>query len=186
MEIILDVKNIRASYGKFNVLHDLSFSVQEKEILGVIGPNGAGKTTMMNVIIGRLRSEDGKIMFMGQDITDFPDYKRCRMGIGRTYQIPKPFDGMTVFENALVGAVYGAGKSEKEARETCSEILSLTGLYEKRNLLSGKLELLDRKRMEIARALSTGPKLLLLDEVGAGLTEYEISYMIRLVQRNKG
>jgi branched-chain amino acid transport system ATP-binding protein len=181
MSTILKAENLTIGYGKFQVLHDVSFEVEQGKVLGIIGPNGAGKTTLLNALIGLIIPTQGTITFEGRDITKVHPAKRCNMGIGRTYQVPRPFENMTVFENMLVGAVHGAGKSEKASKEKCLEILNEIGLYEKRNTLAGQLALLERKHMEIARALATEPRLLLLDEVGAGLTEVEIGEMIELV-----
>jgi branched-chain amino acid transport system ATP-binding protein len=181
MNTILRVENLHAGYGKFKVLHDLSFEVNEGEVLGIIGPNGAGKTTLMNAICGLLIPTEGQIQFAGYDITKYPPDQRCRLGIGRTYQIPKPFEGLTVFENVLVGSAYGTGRSESQAAEDAIAILKETVLYEKGDTLSSELTLLDRKRLEIARALSTKPTLLLLDEVAAGLTDAEVHDVMKLV-----
>lgn len=181
MADILRFEHVDAGYGRVKILHDLSFSVEEGEVYGVIGPNGCGKSTMFNALIGLIIPTKGKILFNGQDVTRVKSAKRANMGIGRTFQIPRPFEGMSVFENVLVAAVHGAGKSEKEGREWALEALKLTELYEKREVRAGELTLLDRKRMEIARALGTQPKLLLLDEVAAGLTEAEVQNVMKMV-----
>lgn len=178
---ILTFEHVDAGYGRVQILHDLSFSVEEGEVYGVIGPNGCGKSTMFNALIGLIIPTKGKITFDGHDVTKMKSATRCHMGIGRTFQVPRPFEGMSVFENVLVAAVHGAGKSEKEGREVALEALRLTELYDKREILAGELTLLDRKRMEIARALGTQPKLLLLDEVAAGLTEAEVQDVMKMV-----
>lgn len=180
---ILVVENLTVSFGRLLAVNDLSFEVLEGEILGIIGPNGAGKSTALNALSGLVKLETGRIIFQGRDITRLPPYVRCRLGLGRTYQIPRPFENMTVFENLLVGAVYGAGLSEKRASQRADEILALTGLAEKRNVPAAKLGLLDRKRLELARGLATGPKVLLLDEVGGGLTEAEVKVLLDLVRQ---
>jgi len=186
MKKILTVENVYAAYGKFKVLHDLSFEVEEGQILGIIGPNGAGKTTLMNVICGLLIPYAGKIVFEGHDITKLKPDERCRLGVGRTYQIPKPFERLTVFENVLVSCAYGTGCSETEAVKGTVEALRQTGLYAKGDIEAHELALLDRKRLEIARALATNPTLLLLDEVAAGLTDAEVQEVMALVEYLKG
>lgn len=181
MENILEFKNVTAGYGRVQILHDLTFEVKKGEVFGVIGPNGCGKTTMFNALIGLITPTQGHIIFNGHDVTKMSANDRARMGIGRTYQVPRPFEKMTVYENILVAAVHGAGLSEKAARPKCVEALQLTGLYDKREVVSGTLTLLDRKRLEIARALGTQPILLLLDEVAAGLTEAEVGDVMKMV-----
>jgi len=181
MEKILSVENVHAAYGKFKVLHTLSFDVEEGEVLGIIGPNGAGKTTLMNVISGLLIPYEGKIFFRGRDITRLRPDERCCLGIGRTYQIPKPFERLTVFENVLTAAAFGTKCSESEAVENTIEVLKTTGLYNKGDVEGHELALLDRKRLEIARGLASKPTLLLLDEVAAGLTDAEVHEVMELV-----
>ena len=179
MENLLEFKNVTAGYGRVQILHDLTFEVKKGEVLGVIGPNGCGKSTMFNALIGLITPTQGNIIFKDHDVTKMS--ANARMGIGRTYQVPRPFEGMTVYENVLVAAVHGAGMSEKAAQPKCIEALKLTGLYDKREVVSGTLTLLDRKRLEIARALGTQPVLLLLDEVAAGLTEAEVGDVMQMV-----
>ncbi len=181
MDNILTFENVDAGYGRVQILHDLSFEVKQGEVCGVIGPNGCGKTTMFNALIGLIIPTAGKITFDGKDVTKMAANARCNLGIGRTYQVPRPFEGMSVFENVLVAAVHGAKHSEHDGRKVALEALELTGLYDKREIISGELTLLDRKRLEIARALGTEPKLLLLDEVAAGLTEAEVGDVMKMV-----
>ena len=181
MDNILTFKNVNAGYGRVQILNDLSFEVKKGDVYGVIGPNGCGKTTMFNALIGLIIPTQGEITFNGQNVTKMPANARCQLGIGRTYQVPRPFEGMSVFENVLVAAVHGAKCSEHEGREVALEALKLTSLYEKREIRAGELPLLDRKRMEIARALGTKPQLLLLDEVAAGLTEAEVQDVMKMV-----
>ena len=186
MSEILTVQNLAKSFGNLQAVFDLSFDVQEGEILGMIGPNGAGKTTVFNLITGIYRPSAGKIIYKGEDATHFSAVRRCRMGIGRTYQIPRPFDNMTVLENLLVGAECGANLRGKEAHKEATDILDFTGLISKKDLFPGKFPLLDRKRLELARALSTKPTILLIDEVAAGLTEAEaekLFHMVRAIQQ---
>jgi len=186
MEKILTVENLHAAYGKFKVLHTLSFEVDEGQVLGIIGPNGAGKTTLMNVICGLLIPSEGKIIFNGRDITKISPDIRCRLGIGRTYQIPKPFERLTVFENVLTSAAYGTGRSESDSVEDTIKILKQTSLFAKGDVEAHELALLDRKRLEIARGLASKPTLLLLDEVAAGLTDAEVHEVMDLVEFLKG
>lgn len=181
METILTFKNVNAGYGRVRILNDLSFEVKKGEVYGVIGPNGCGKTTMFNALIGLIMPTHGEIIYDGKNVTKMKANDRCRLGIGRTYQVPRPFEGMSVYENCLVAAVHGAGHSEKEGRRVALDALKLTELYDKREVRAGELTLLDRKRLEIARALGTEPKLLLLDEVAAGLTEAEVQDVMKMV-----
>ena len=152
------------------------------EAVGIIGPNGAGKTTLFNLIAGGLTPTAGSIRFDGRDLLKQPPQERCRAGIGRTHQIPQPFENLTVFENLLVGAVHGRRKSEREVTQSCGEILERLGLIKRANTLAGSLTLLERKRLEMARALATAPRLLLLDEIAGGLTEGECLELIATIR----
>jgi branched-chain amino acid transport system ATP-binding protein len=181
MSPILTINNLHKSFGKVAAVHDLSFEVERREILGIIGPNGAGKTTTFNLITGEITPDKGEVIFGGKDVTYDPTFKKCRMGIARTYQIPKPFVNMTVLENLLVGAIYGGGEGYRQSREKCEEILEKTRLKSKRNAIAGSLPLLDRKRLELAKALSTDPTLLLVDEVAGGLTESEVEELLEII-----
>jgi branched-chain amino acid transport system ATP-binding protein len=165
------------------VIDDLSISVDEGEALGIVGPNGAGKTTWFNLITGAVHADAGTVLFGGKDITHLSKHERCRQGIGRTFQIPKPFTGMTVFENVLVGATHGRNMGERASYEHCVDILEVTGMQNKANVLAGALTLLDRKRLELARALATDPTLLLLDEIAGGLTEAEVEELLEEVRK---
>ena len=182
MSTILEVAGISKTFGSLKVIDGFDFELAEGEALGIIGPNGAGKSTLFNLITGSLQPNSGSISFEGADITQIPAYRRCRLGIGRSYQIPHPFGGMTVFENLLVGAAFGKNQSEVQSYDACARILDLTGLLEKSNVLAGQLTLLERKRLELARALATSPKALLLDEIAGGLTEPEIQELIQTIR----
>ena len=182
MSTILEVAGISKAFGSLKVIDGFDFELAEGEALGIIGPNGAGKSTLFNLITGSLQPNSGSIRFEGVDITEFPAYRRCRLGIGRSYQIPHPFGGMTVFENLLVGAAFGKNQTEVQSYDACARILDLTGLLEKSNVLAGQLTLLERKRLELARALATSPKALLLDEIAGGLTEPEIQELIQTIR----
>ncbi len=184
---ILELRQVSKSFGRLQVLTNLSFSLSEGVALGILGPNGAGKTTMLNLIAGEVRAASGQVLFRGADITAEPAPERCRQGIGRTYQIPRPFVGMTVFENVLVGAAYGRGsgssrkRHDQDANDLCHEVLQQTGLLERADMLAGNLGLLDRKRLELARALATRPSLLLLDEIAGGLTDPEVRALLEVI-----
>lgn len=182
MPDILVIDNLTKWFGNLAAVNDLSFNVRQGEILGMMGPNGAGKTTVFNLITGVHPPTAGRVTYQGRDVTHFSASHRCRLGIGRTYQIPRPFENMTVLENLLVGAEYGGQLKGKEARALCAEILDFTGLSPKKDLFAGKLMLLDRKRLELARGLATKPSLLLIDEVAAGLTEGEVERLLDIVK----
>jgi branched-chain amino acid transport system ATP-binding protein len=169
-------------FGSLVVIDDISMHLDEGEALGVIGPNGAGKTTLFNLISGGIRPNAGTVHFGDRDITAMSPHRRCKMGIGRSYQIPHPFEGMTVFENLLVGACFGTDRAEKQCHGDCAEILEQTGLIDKANRLAGSLTLLERKRLELARALASQPKVLLLDEIAGGLTEAECGDLVETIR----
>ena len=169
-------------FGSITVTDDLSFSLAEGEALGILGPNGAGKSTMFNLITGDLKPSAGAIAYEGNDIGAFPPHKRCQLGIGRSYQIPQPFTQMTVFENLLVATSFGTTLPTSEHADHCMSVLESTGLLPKANALAGSLTLLQRKRLEFARALSTSPKLLLLDEIVGGLTQSECQELVETIQ----
>jgi branched-chain amino acid transport system ATP-binding protein len=179
---LLSLEHVSKSFGALKVIDDLSLSLDEGEALGILGPNGAGKTTLFNLIAGDLPVGAGAIRFAGQDVTTLPAHARCRLGIGRTYQIPHPFGNMTVFENVLAGAAFGAMRREAECYPRCIELLQLTNLLNKANQPAGTLTLLERKRLELARALATDPKVLLLDEIAGGLTETECQLLIETIR----
>ena len=165
------------------MLDRLTLAVDAREAVGVIGPNGAGKTTALNVMAGRLRPDRGAVIFDGRDVTTLPAHARCRAGIALTHQIPHPFEAMTVFENVLVGATYGGGRPERKAYADCLVTLAQTGLAARANARAGALTLLERKRLELARALATQPRVLLLDEIAGGLTEPEVQTLVAVVRQ---
>jgi branched-chain amino acid transport system ATP-binding protein len=180
---LLTLEGISKQFGSLKVTQNISLSLQKGEALGVLGPNGAGKTTLFNLISGDVIPDSGRVHFKGQDITRTLPHKRCRAGIGRSYQIALPFEGMTVFENLMVGAMFGGNHhNTHEANDRCAAILERTGLIARANQVAGSLTLLDRKRLELARALATEPELLLLDEIAGGLTEHEAHELVELVK----
>jgi len=179
---ILKLQGVSKSFGALKVTDDVSFEVPAGEALGIIGPNGAGKSTLFNLITGNLLPDTGSIAFMGTDVTRVPPMQRCISGVGRSFQIPQPFDKLTVFENLLVAATHGRACSEREAQQQCGEILERTELIGSANALAGSLSLLQRKRLELARAMATGPKLLLLDEIAGGLTEGECIALVETIR----
>ena len=183
MSDILKVDRLQKSFGKLMAVYDLSFQVRGGEILGVIGPNGAGKTTLFNLIMGNLVPDQGEIIFKEKDITHESSANRSHMGLGRTFQIPRPFEKMNVFENLLVAALHGGGKKRSSANEEVQDTLEMIGLSSQQDRLAGGLSLLDRKRLELGRALATGPQLILLDEVAGGLTEPEAALVLKLVKK---
>ncbi len=172
MADLLRLENLSKRFGSLTVTDDLSLRLGPDEALGILGPNGAGKSTLFNLIVGSLKPNAGRIHFLGADITLLPPHERCRRGIGRSYQIPHPFAKMSVFENLLVAASFATGRAEAECYEHCVDLLARTGLLAKANQPAGRLTLLERKRLELARALATQPRLLLLDEIAGGLTEH--------------
>jgi branched-chain amino acid transport system ATP-binding protein len=177
---LLELDGLSKSYGALKVIDDLSVRLEDGEALGVVGPNGAGKTTMLHLAAGQLRPDAGRVRLDGRDVTGLPARARCQLGMARTYQVPQPFSGMTVYENVLVGATFGGGR---DAHAASLEALELAGLTAGANRLAGSLTLLERKRLELARALATGPRVLLLDEVAGGLTEPEVHQLVATIRR---
>jgi branched-chain amino acid transport system ATP-binding protein len=182
MAPILRFDRIAKRFGAVVVADAIDLALAEGEALGIIGPNGAGKTTLFGIASGTLAPDAGRVLFAGVDITHLAPDRRCRMGIARLFQIPQPFSGMTVFENLVVAAAFGAGRREREVYSRCVEWLDQCGLAAKANRLAGTLTLLDRKRLELARALATQPRVLLLDEVAGGLTEHECAALVNLIR----
>ena len=176
----LRLEALSKRYGALVVTDAVSLSVAEGEILGILGPNGAGKTTLFNLVAGTVAADSGSIHFRGDDITRSGIAARCRQGIARSFQVPHPFNGMTVFENILVGAAFGRNAQDAEAHALT--VLELTGMKSKANHLPGSITLLERKRLELARALATEPRLLLLDEIAGGLTERECQSLLSAIR----
>jgi branched-chain amino acid transport system ATP-binding protein len=179
---LLRLEAVSKSFGSLKVIDALDLEVEAGDALGIIGPNGAGKSTLFNLVTGLLKPDAGRILLDGADITREPPQRRCLAGIGRSFQVPHPFEKLTVTENLLVAATHGRGKREAEVVKTCGEILKWTGLLRLANRLGGSLTLLDRKRLELARALATGPRLLLLDEIAGGLTETECAALVETIR----
>jgi branched-chain amino acid transport system ATP-binding protein len=171
---MLQLRNLNKSFGSLKVVDAFSLDLAEGESLGIIGPNGAGKTTLFSLIDGQLAPDGGGVRFLGEDVTHLPPQRRCRAGMGRTFQVPRPFHGMTVFESARVAACFGAGLSGRRADALALETIENCGLAGRINTPCAELTLLDRKRLELTRALATHPRLLLLDEIGGGLTDPEL------------
>ncbi len=182
---LLALHDVRKSYGALEVTGGISLAVEAGEVLGILGPNGAGKTTLFNLITGDVRVDGGRVEYDGRDITGLPPHQRCHAGIGRSYQVPQPFGNMSVFENLVTAACFGAQQRERDAWATAHEVLVQTGLLPQANKPAGSLTLLNRKRLELARALATRPKLLLLDEIAGGLTEPEANELVAELARIK-
>jgi branched-chain amino acid transport system ATP-binding protein len=178
---VLAAVDIRKRFGALAVLDGVTLSLMEGEAVGVVGPNGAGKTTLLNVLSGALAPDSGSVDFHGRDVTSRGAADRCKLGIARTHQVPRPFVGMTVFENVLVGATAGGKRRGSEAYDLCLEVLDQTALTLIANRRAESLGLLQRKRLELARALAVEPSVLLLDEIGGGLTDAETGALVELV-----
>jgi len=182
MPPVLALEKISKRFGAVVVAQDINLTLAEGEALGVIGPNGAGKTTLFGIATGTVSPDGGRVLLAGNEITRLPPERRCRLGLARSFQIPQPFGGMTVFENAVVAAAFGQDKREHDVYASCIDILDRCGLAAKANRLAGSLTLIDRKRLELARALATKPRVLLLDEVAGGLTEHECASLVTLIR----
>ena len=182
MGVLLEVVDLSKRFGALQVVQDFSFDVAEGEALGIVGPNGAGKTTLLNLVAGDLRPDKGTVSLGGHNLTKLPAHVRCHRGVGRTAQIPRPFEGLTVFENVLVGSTFGTtGRLQGSRDEAAVAALEQAGMLAKANVVAGSLTLLDRKRLELARALATQPRLLLLDEIAGGLTEAEVLELVETI-----
>jgi len=180
--MLLKVENVTKSFGGLMALRGVSFEVQEGEILGLIGPNGAGKTTLFNVISGFYRPDQGQVIFDGQIISRLKPYDICRRGLVRTFQVVKPFGNLTVLQNVMVGSFLHTARPA-EAEERALDVLNFVGLYHARDKVAKSLTISDRKRLEVARALAACPRMLLLDEVMAGLNPAELGEFLRLIGR---
>ena len=178
---LLALEQISKRFGAIVVAERVDLRLGEGEALGIIGPNGAGKTTLFSIISGTIAPDSGRVVYAGRNITAMPPAQRCALGIGRSFQIPQPFSGISVFENLVVAAAFGGGQRERDAYENCMAILQRCGLAGKADRPAGTLTLLDRKRLELARALASEPAVLLLDEVAGGLTEHECQALIALI-----
>ncbi len=182
MASVLRMEGVSKRYGSLQVTDNLALELEEGEALGMIGPNGAGKSTIFRLITGAVQPDAGRIFFEGNEISTIAPHHRCRRGIGRTHQIPHPFARMTVFENLLVGAAFGGQQATSASYDECARILEQCGLLAKANDPAGSLTLLNRKRLELARALATQPKVLLLDEIAGGLTEHECTELVTIIR----
>src|SRR6516162_9772768 len=185
MPPVLSFQRISKRFGAVVVAHEIDLALEAGEALGIIGPNGAGKTTLFGIASGTVAPDSGRVMLEGSDITRLAPERRCRLGLARSFQIPQPFHGMSVFENLVVASAFGSGRRERDVYGRCVELLEQCGLADKANRTAGSLTLLDRKRLELARALATGPRVLLLDEVAGGLTEHECTALVDLIRATR-
>jgi branched-chain amino acid transport system ATP-binding protein len=179
----LELEGVSKAYGALKVIDDLSVRLDAGEALGVVGPNGAGKTTMLQLASGQLRPDAGRVRLEGRDVTDLPARTRCQLGMAVTHQVPRPFVGMTVYENVLVGATFGRTGWDGDPHQASLAALEAVELTGRANRLAGTLPLLELKRLELARALATGPRVLLLDEIAGGLTEAEVHQLVATIRR---
>jgi branched-chain amino acid transport system ATP-binding protein len=179
---VLALQKICKRFGAVVVAQDIDLELREGEALGIIGPNGAGKSTLFGIASGAVRPDAGRVVLAGVDVTGLSPERRCRLGIARSFQIPQPFHAMSVFENLVVAAAFGSDRSERAVYARCCDLLEHCGLADKANRTAGSLTLLDRKRLELARALATDPRVLLLDEVAGGLTEPESAALVQLIK----
>src|ERR1700688_4605326 len=179
--LLLEGEGLTKSFGALLVLDGVDFSLGAGEAVGVVGPNGAGKTTLLSLLVGADAPTSGRVRFLGEDVTLKPTAERCRRGLARTHQIPRPFSGMTVFENVFTAAAHGGGLERELAYQATIESLALTGMTAVAHRRAETLRLIDRKRLELARALATGPAVLLLDEIGGGLTDAEANELVDVI-----
>jgi branched-chain amino acid transport system ATP-binding protein len=183
--MILQAENVTKTFGGLAALKGVSFGIDEGEILGLIGPNGAGKTTLFNVISGFFRPDQGRVVFAGESVSHLKAPSLCRGGLVRTFQVVKPFGNLTVLQNVMVGSFLRTADPGL-ARERALEVMDLVGLSDRRDKAAKSLTISDRKRLEVARALATRPRLLLLDEVMAGLNPTELVQMLEILKRIRG
>lgn len=181
--VLLEARGVGKRFGALQVLSGVDFMMAEGEAVGIVGPNGAGKTTFLSVLSGAHAPSEGRIAFGGKDITGRPAMERCQMGLVRTHQIPRPFSGLTVFENVHVAAVHNGRRDKEAAYRAALEALDLCGMMPIANRQADTIGLLDRKRLELARALAANPRLLLLDEIGGGLTESEAEELVETISK---
>ena len=182
MRPMLELEGVSKRFGALPVTDGVSLRVPEGEALGIVGPNGAGKSTLFNLVTGTVAADAGAIRIAGRDVTREPAARRCVLGVGRSFQIPRPFAGLTVYENLAVAAAFGRGRAERDGVGDCARVLERCGLLGRANRPAGSLSLLERKRLELARALATGPRLLLLDEIAGGLTEGECGALVETIR----
>lgn len=183
MEIpVLSIENASKHFGGLVAINNLSFNVMKNEIVGLMGPNGAGKTSLINVITGTYKIDSGSIKFQGKSIVGLQPHQICHLGIARTYQVPQPFVTMSALQNVVVAGMYAQGLDRKAAEKEAARLLQVVGLYDKRDILAKNMEEVTRKRLELARVLATNPKLLLVDEAAAGLTEGELPPIFKLLK----
>jgi len=182
-EAVLAAVDVHKRFGALHVLDGVNFQLAAGEAVGIVGPNGAGKTTLLNVLSGALAPDSGTINFKGRNVTSRGAAERCKLGVARTHQVPRPFTGMTVFENVLVGATAVGRRRAAEAYDLCLDVLDQTALTPMANRRAESLGLLQRKRLELARALAVEPSVLLLDEIGGGLTDAETAALVETVAR---
>ncbi len=183
MTALLELDNITKRFGSVVVADGLSLAVGPGDIVGIVGPNGAGKTSLFGLISGDLAPDGGEVRFDGRPVSRLDAAARCRLGIGRTYQVPRPFVDMTVFENVLVAAQQGGRLRRRASYQAAAAVLERTGLGAQANIPAARLGLLQRKRLEVARALASRPQLLLLDEVAGGLTDPEVAELVEIVRQ---
>jgi branched-chain amino acid transport system ATP-binding protein len=178
----LEARDIRKRFGALVVLDGVDFTVAPDEAVGIVGPNGAGKTTLLSILSGAQAPSSGRVSLRGRDVTGLDSAARCRLGLVRTHQIPRPFSGMTVFENVFVAAAHAENFNRGQAYDRVVDALALCGMNRIANRRAETLGLLDRKRLELARALGANPNMLLLDEIGGGLTDAEASELVEVIR----